>query len=207
MNEKNKKTLSDIAGNLNEWILSADDIKPIIESSEFEEVMEFLKTTIESGGKAWIVQSDIIRYFHDKAKYGKKVIKELSRELGLSRTHCYELLKINKDIFDEDPDLRNAPTLNISHFAYVVKNMSKITDPVGMLHTAIDNGWNVSQLKRHITGTIIPNTTYTSVFYKLTQDRTIDDEVVWTENKRLTSTANILTHTNGTKYLEIKTFT
>jgi len=204
MSKEKKITLSDVSNNLNQWIENADDIKPILENSDFEEVMEFLKTTLESGEKSWMVQSDIIRYFHDRAKYGKKVVKELASELGLSKSYCYDLLNINKEIFDKDPNLRQAAILNVSHFAYVIKNLKRIPDPVILLQKAVEESWSVQQLKSHIMGRPVEKV-YISTYYKVTEDDTVNDDTEWSTATKLSNTSNLLKDGEGNVYLELKT--
>lgn len=198
--------IASLIGNIDKWVEDASEVKEIIKGANGEELLALLEALKDSNTKAWVVQSDILRHIHESAgKFKNKAIISVANDLDFSRGYCFALLKINKKIFDVAEDLRRAPKLTITHFAHVVNNLKRITDPIELLRKASEEGWSTSQMKAYIRG-ITPINNYTLSYFKIEESTTVSQNTNWSMVEKISPKANILTAQNGDKYLELKIF-
>jgi hypothetical protein len=198
--------ISSLIDNIDKWVEDADEVKEIIKGANSGELLALLEALKDSNTKAWIVQSDILRHIHDSAgKYKNRAIESVASEINFSRSYCFALLKINKKIFDVAEDLRHVPNLTITHFAHVISNLKRITDPIALLREAADNGWSTAQMKEHIAGRN-PNINYDLKYFKIEESTTVSSNTNWAGVEKVSPKVNILTAQNGDKYLELKVF-
>lgn len=204
--EEDGKNIASIIGNIDKWVEDAKGVKEILKEANSDELLALLDTLNDSNSKSWIIQSDILRFIHDTAgKYKNQAIESVAKEINLSRSYCFTLLKINTKIFDEAEDLRNAPNLTATHFALIVNNLKRIEDPIGLLREASDHSWSTSQMKVFLSGKNL-QVNYTLQYFKLENAHNISSDANWAGVEKFSSRVNILTAQNGDKYLELKTF-
>lgn len=201
-----KRDLVSLIENIDKWIEDADKVKEIIKGANSEELLALFEALKDSSTKAWIVQSDIIRHIHDSAgKFKNKLIESLADDLNYSRSYCFTLLKINKEIFDHAEDLRLVPNLTATHFAVVVANIKRIRDPIALLRRAADENWKPGQLRAYLAG-LNPNVNYTLKYFKIEEATNVSANTNWAGVEKISSKVNILTAQNGDKYLEVKIY-
>lgn len=83
---------------------------------------------------------------HPDSTYGKQVVTNLSRDLKLSRSALYEILRFRRVVDDPDPFADTG--LGWSHFRALIHLQGDQLDHYARL--AADNAWSTRQLKRAI---------------------------------------------------------
>jgi hypothetical protein len=206
VNSEERNELVELVSDIDKWVSGIGKVKELLVGANSEELLALLESVNTSNTKAWIAQSDILRHIHDSAgKFKSKAVESVASEIGLSRSYCFALLKINKKIFDEAEDLREVPNLTIGHFSNVINNLSRIQDPIALLRSAADNNWTVTQMREYLAGRS-PNTNFTLTYYKIEEATNVSANTNWAGVDKLSNKINILTAQNGDKYLELKTY-
>ena len=121
-------------------------------------IPEILKQTVEFQQDAWVLQSFLLCHAADSSpKKGKnEVIEEIAKNVGLSRSIAYDLIKINKTIIAKDFDIVKLPFLNLAHFKTVIRLEKDIEakklDSIELLKKANDNLLTAVDLENEIKG-------------------------------------------------------
>lgn len=203
---ENKKELAEYIHSIDTWVDKADEVKELLKGADDQSLVTLLEAVNTSSTKSWVIESDILRYIHDSVgEYGNKAVKLVAQTLGMSRSYCFALLKINKEIFDKAEDLRKTPNLKIGHFVNVVNNLSKIQDPVALLRRASDEEWRVSDLTAHLKGREVTRN-YTLQYYKIEPTTEVNERTEWSESKTLSPKVNVVKDARGNEYIEIKIY-
>lgn len=211
MEESRRNELANFINNINKWIEESDRIQELLVNATAEELVYLLEVFKSSNTKAWIAQSDIIAHIHDNSgKLKAKVIESIAKELDISRSYCFTLLKINKKIFAKAPDLRTAPFLTITHFFHIINNYEILkknnVDIINLLREANDNKWSTIDLRKKIASFKSTNEReYYFDYYKIDKvDESVIAQKQWKTIERLTQKIYLLTDINDEKFLEIK---
>lgn len=134
---------------------------------------EVLTQALTMGQKTWVLQSYLLKHAADTAgpRLRAKAIMDLAKEVGMTRSSAYDLIKINEEILSKDFSVTTLPFLTISHFRKIIRLSDLIKkqklDPIELLNEASDNNWTVVHLQNHIEG-VSPIETE-EIWYEVTQ--------------------------------------
>lgn len=137
---------------------------------------EVLTQALDMGQKTWVLQSFLLKHAADTAgpKLRAKAIVDLAKEVGMTRSKAYDLIKINEEILSKDFSVTTLPFISISHFQKIVRLNDIIVkqklNPIDLLNEASDNNWTVVQLQNKIKGTKPLETE--EVWYEVTRVKT-----------------------------------
>lgn len=159
---------------------------------------EVLTQALDMGQKTWVLQSFLLKHAADTAgpKLRAKAIVDLAKEVGMTRSKAYDLIKINEEILSKDFSVTTLPFISISHFQKIVRLNDLIVkqklNPIDLLNEASDNNWTVVQLQNKIEGT-----------------KPLETEEVWYEVTRVKTplvdtTKGVKLNSSAEKYIENK---
>lgn len=184
-----------------------ENSRPFLTELSAEEIISLLQESVSMGEKSWMFQSDIIRIINDKTRHGDKAVLAIARELGLSKSHCYNLININKEFFDRDSTLRNLPNLTIGHFLKALKYLptKDPEDLIDVLKQASDETWSCVDVDKFLKDQPLERTV-TIQHFKLEEVERFPEDTSWAETQRFGQKISILKAPNGDLILEKKTF-
>lgn len=146
---------------------SFTNVNPLLEEMNHDDLVGLLQQINGLETKNWVLQSDILVQIKKKAKRGDEAVKKTAAELNMSKGHAYELVKINEDILQKDPALRDIPNLTYTHYQVVIRQKEiKSSERIRKLKDASDNNWSPEQLKRTINNQPT-NVTFEMAFYEI----------------------------------------
>lgn len=161
---------------------------------------EVLTQALTMGQKTWVLQSYLLKHAADTAgpKLRAKAIMDLAKEVGMTRSSAYDLIKINEEILSKDFSVTTLPFLTISHFRKIIRLNDLIVkqklDPIELLNEASDNNWTVVHLQNHIEG-VSPIETE-EIWY----------EVIQIKPPLVDSTKSVKLNTYAEKYVDKKVY-
>lgn len=184
-----------------------ENSRPFLTELSADEIISLLQESVSMEEKSWMFQSDIVRIIHDKTRHGDKAVVAVARDLGLSKSHCYNLININKEFFDRDPSLRNLPNITVGHFLSCLPFLAT-KDPedlIDVIKQASDETWSPTEVKKFLKGEEITRTV-TLQHFKLTEVERFSEDTTWASRTSYGPRASILVAPNGDKFLETKVY-
>ena len=212
LNLNSNKPVKEKVGSLINYINSMNDVmfnmQDILDDIEVDDIVSLIEVANDNSRANWVFVSDLLSNVHKRSKYGDKAIDEIAKEVGMSRSYCFELLKINDQIFKRDSTLRESKFLTVTHFTNAIRNAKDPEDAIDYLKEADDQQLSAKELTMAIKNQNpdIRRDQKTEYFEITPIDKKAIEDKQWQEQKKLASNIYLMTDLKGVKYLEVKTY-